>query len=149
MKVFISHKHKDKGFAKSLATNLREYGIYSWYDEWNLEPGKPLTDAMEEAILGCQDFLFIISKESVKSIRENNGALPFELHIAQSIQFENPSFRIIGILKEKCKPPHRLKNRIGRWIDFSSKKNNDESIIKLVKFINKEEQGPIVKKKYS
>jgi len=39
--VFLSHNSADKSQVEELATRLKEKGVESWLDKWNLIPGDP------------------------------------------------------------------------------------------------------------
>ncbi|MBD3341194.1 MAG: TIR domain-containing protein [Candidatus Lokiarchaeota archaeon] len=134
-RVFISYKSVNKSFAKKLATDLRNGGIYSWFDDWNLPPSKPLTDAMEEAISHSDVMLLLLSRESVRSIRDGEGGIAFEVHIGEGLLFHNNKLRIIGVCIEDCKPPEKLQNRIGKWIDFRDPLRYKEALAELVAWI--------------
>jgi len=49
--VFLSHNGTDKAIARELAQALQERGVDPWLDEWELVPGRPWQQAIEEAIM--------------------------------------------------------------------------------------------------
>lgn len=51
MKVFISHAHKDKDVAKSLAEKLEEMNVHPWVDEKELRPGSSWEEQIKEAVI--------------------------------------------------------------------------------------------------
>ena len=143
-KVFISHKSSDATWSKKLGTDLRKNGIYAWLDIWDLKPGKPLSDAMQNGIQECHDMLLIMTRSSIKSIRAGEGGIAFEVHIGEGRRYKDTDFRIIGICREKCNPPEKLRNRIGRWLDFTDDSHYEERLLELVKWIKREPLGPEV-----
>jgi hypothetical protein len=52
--VFLSHNSKDKPAVKTLGTALKKRGLSVWLDEWELRPGLPWQDALEDIITGCK-----------------------------------------------------------------------------------------------
>ena len=48
--VFLSHNSKDKPAVRQLAEELRNRGLKVWLDEWELVPGRPWQEALEEII---------------------------------------------------------------------------------------------------
>ena len=48
--VFLSHSSKDKPAVRQLGRDLLARGIRVWLDEWELVPGRPWQEALEEII---------------------------------------------------------------------------------------------------
>ncbi len=48
--VFLSHNSRDKPAVREIAGKLRERGLRVWLDEWELVPGRPWQEALEEVI---------------------------------------------------------------------------------------------------
>jgi hypothetical protein len=49
--VFLSHNSKDKPAVETIALRLRdEYNLVIWFDKWNLTPGKPWQEELEEGL---------------------------------------------------------------------------------------------------
>jgi len=51
--IFLSHNSADKPAIEELARRLVKEGIQPWLDKWNLIPGKPWQEAIEEALEHC------------------------------------------------------------------------------------------------
>ena len=51
--VFLSHNSADKPAVEELARWLIKAGIQPWLDKWNLIPGEPWQEAIEEALNAC------------------------------------------------------------------------------------------------
>jgi len=51
--VFLSHATSDKPVVEELARILKRHGIEPWLDAWNLVPGEPWQEAIEEALERC------------------------------------------------------------------------------------------------
>ena len=50
--VFLCHNDRDKPQVKQIGRDLKGLGILPWLDEWELRPGMPWQDALEQQI-GC------------------------------------------------------------------------------------------------
>ncbi len=48
--VFLSHNRRDKATVKRLAEALRQRDLRVWLDDWELVPGRPWQEALEEII---------------------------------------------------------------------------------------------------
>src|SRR5271166_79797 len=48
--VFLSHSSPDKPAVEELARRLKREGIEPFLDKWNLIPGQPWQEALEEAL---------------------------------------------------------------------------------------------------
>ena len=48
--VFLSHSSVDKPRVEELARRLKQAGIEPFLDKWNLIPGQPWQEALEEAL---------------------------------------------------------------------------------------------------
>ena len=49
-KVFISHTARDAEWARSFAKALKERGVSVWLDEFDVQPGESLRDALESGL---------------------------------------------------------------------------------------------------
>ena len=48
--VFLSHNSKDKPAVIALAKRLQANGVKVWLDAWELRPGQPWQEALEDII---------------------------------------------------------------------------------------------------
>jgi tetratricopeptide (TPR) repeat protein len=48
--VFLSHNSKDKPVVRQLGEELKKRGMTVWLDEWDLVPGRPWQEALEEIV---------------------------------------------------------------------------------------------------
>ena len=51
-RVFISHTAGDTEWARSFASALKQRGINVWLDEFDVQPGESLRDAIESGLRG-------------------------------------------------------------------------------------------------
>jgi hypothetical protein len=52
--VFLSHNSQDKPAVERLTHRLVEAGLIPWLDTWNLVPGEPWQEAIEETLDASQ-----------------------------------------------------------------------------------------------
>ena len=63
--VFLSHNSKDKPAVRELAEALRARGLKVWLDEWELVPGRPWQEALEEIIETTGASAVLIGKDGL------------------------------------------------------------------------------------
>jgi len=61
MKVFVSHRHRDSTWAKTLAQHLQARGVEAWLDELQLRPGDNLDEQIRQAMRESDTVVSIIS----------------------------------------------------------------------------------------
>lgn len=63
--VFLSHNSKDKPAVRELAEALRARGLKVWLDEWELIPGRPWEEALEEIIETTRSSAILVGKDGI------------------------------------------------------------------------------------
>jgi len=63
--VFLSHNSKDKAAVRELAEALRARGLKLWLDEWELVPGRPWQEALEEVIETTGSSVVLVGKDGI------------------------------------------------------------------------------------
>jgi hypothetical protein len=63
--VFLSHNSKDKPAVRELAEALRARGLNVWLDEWELVPGRPWQEALEEIIETTRSSAVLVGKDGL------------------------------------------------------------------------------------
>lgn len=113
--VFLSHSSKDKPLVRVIAKQFRdEEGLRCWYDEWNLQPGLPWQEALEQGLADSASIAVFIGPEKLgpwhnEELREA---------INRSVS-SNDGFRVIPALLPGADPeslPTFLKRMM--WVDF-------------------------------
>lgn len=66
--VFISYSRRDLVFAKVLVQGLKDNGVDPWFDQEDIPPASLWENDIKEGIDKCQNFGFLISEFSCKSI---------------------------------------------------------------------------------
>lgn len=127
--VFISHSHKDKVVARTLARKLNQYGIYTWIDEAEIKIGDSLIEKIRDGLDKVDYLIALISADSVES-----EWVKKELDIAMNREIESKRVVVIPILTGKCEIPGFLKGKL--YADMTSNKKINESFPLLLSRFN-------------
>lgn len=63
--VFLSHNSKDKPTVVQLAEELKKRGLHVWLDVWELVPGRPWQEALEEIIQTAKTAAVLVAKDGL------------------------------------------------------------------------------------
>jgi len=63
--VFLSHNSADKPTVIELATKLKERKLMVWLDVWELVPGRPWQQALEEVIATAGSAAVLVGKDGI------------------------------------------------------------------------------------
>ena len=63
-KVFISHTAHDSDWARSFAKALQERGVTVWFDEFDVQPGDSLRDALESGLRDSDVLVALLDAEA-------------------------------------------------------------------------------------
>ncbi|MCP4655795.1 MAG: toll/interleukin-1 receptor domain-containing protein, partial [bacterium] len=63
--VFLSHNSRDKPAVRQLGEALGQRGLRVWLDEWELVPGQPWQEALEEIIATTQAAAVLVGKDGL------------------------------------------------------------------------------------
>ncbi len=125
--VFLSHSSDDKNFVKSLAVDLKHYGISVWLDEWEIDIGESIPTKVAEGIENCQFLALILSEKSVQSKWVEN-----EWQAKYWEELQNGKIHLLPILIEDCEIPRLLKHK--KYANFINGYDNAlEELVKSIK----------------
>ena len=65
--VFISYSRQDSNFIRKLFDGLQAHGFESWVDWEDIEPTSAWWQSIKEGIETANNFLFVISPDSIAS----------------------------------------------------------------------------------
>ncbi|MGK7873783.1 MAG: toll/interleukin-1 receptor domain-containing protein [Xenococcaceae cyanobacterium] len=108
--VFISYSRSDSDFVRQLNEALQMQGKTTWFDQESIPSGSDFQQELYRGIQICDNFLFVISPQSVHS--------PYcedEVHYARQL-----SKRIVTVVYQPVSPsqiPESLSKL--QWIDFN------------------------------
>ena len=123
--VFLCHNSNDKPLVKHIAKKLKEKGIIPWLDEWELRPGFPWQEALEEQIEQIKSAAVFVGK---------NGVGPWENRELRAFldQFVKRGLPVIPVILSDCEevPNLPLFLRFMTWVDFQ--KNEPDPMKQLI-----------------
>ena len=128
--VFLSHNSKDKSVVEQIGLKLKEkYGLKCWLDKWNLVPGEPWQEALEEALDQCQTIAVFVGPNMI-SPWENE-----EMRSALETRVRDRSRRVIPVLLPGAPDNQELKlpkflTRL-TWVDMRTGTNDANSLYLL------------------
>ena len=111
--VFLSYNSKDKPIVRELATGLKERGLRVWLDEWELTPGQPWQDELENIIRTAKSAAVLVGAD---------GLGPWEHPEMRACldQFVQRKLPVIPVLLPKAgkRPQLPLFLREFTWVDL-------------------------------
>ena len=127
--VFLSHNGQDKPAVEELAHRLKDKGIEPWLDKWNLVPGAPWQEGIEEALNQCATYAVFIGP---------NGMGPWQHEemreaISRRVEDGRPVIPVLlpgGRRESRGKLPRFL----GRatWVEFRHTLDDTDAIDRLI-----------------
>ncbi|MGA7194749.1 MAG: toll/interleukin-1 receptor domain-containing protein, partial [Anaerolineales bacterium] len=125
--VFLSHNGKDKPAVEEIGNKLQQkYKVKCWLDKWNLIPGNPWQEEIEEALDRCQTFAVFVGPSGVGPW-ENE-----EMRSALDTRAHDKTRRVIPILLPGAPDSKSLKlpRFLARltWVDFRAGLNDDNAL---------------------
>jgi hypothetical protein len=101
--VFLSYARDDNDIARIIADKLREKGIRTWFDMYELAPSDSLASAIQDAISASDYLIVLLSPNSVES-----RWVKLELETALAQQFKNRDITLLPVLIADCQIPTSL-----------------------------------------
>ncbi|NOT06324.1 MAG: tetratricopeptide repeat protein [Anaerolineales bacterium] len=127
--VFLSHNGKDKPAVEILAHKLEAKGFTVWLDKWNLIPGEPWQEGLEEALDDCQTYTVFVGPSGIGPW-ENE-----EMRVAIEERVKDKKRRVIPVLLPGA--PDNTSLKLPRfltrltWVDFRSGINDEDTLYRL------------------
>jgi len=137
--IFLAHASEDKKVVRKLYHDLKDYGLFPWLDEEDLEPGVKWDNKIREAIKNSRFFLACISSNSTKK----DGYIQKELRVALSeLERKSPeNIYFIPILIEEVEIPDISVNTINLRDYHAVRIYQDGQRKKLFDFLIKQTKG--------
>ncbi len=125
--IFLSHHNNDKMQIEALATWLKTQGVAVWFDSWNLVPGFPWQEGIEEGILQSRSMAVFVGASGL-----GQWEIP-EMRAAIQLYVERNS-PVVPILLPGCPADITLPLLLRRfaWIDFRNGSDTLETREKLL-----------------
>lgn len=139
--VFLSHNSKDKPAVEEIARRLMNAGITPWLDMWNLIPGEPWQETIEEALNQCASCAVFVGP---------SGAGPWQNEemraaIDHRVRSSTGQFRVIpvflpGSACERDDLPIFLQRHT--WVEFREGLDDPDAFRRLICGIQGKAPGP-------
>ena len=65
--VFLSYSSQDKPWVAEFVSTLKGAGVRPWFDVWELVPGEPWQEKLEEALRKSRTFVVVLSPHNAGS----------------------------------------------------------------------------------
>jgi energy-coupling factor transporter ATP-binding protein EcfA2 len=131
--AFLSYSRNDKSAVEELARRLvDEAKLKPWLDKWNLIPGEPWQEELEEALDRSHTCAVFIGPGCIGPWQNE------EMRSALDTRVKKPGFRVVPVLLPGASLPERgqLPRFLSRltWVDFRSPAGfgNKEEFLRLV-----------------
>lgn len=123
--VFLCHNSEDKPVVKKIGERLKERGILPWLDEWELRPGLPWQQLLEQQIGQIKSVAIFVGKDGLGPWQDA------ELY-AFLRQFVKRRCPVIPVILPNCRKPPGLPIFLEAmtWVDF--RKETPEPMEQLV-----------------
>ncbi len=111
--VFLSHNSADKPAVEALARKLRDEGLKVFFDQWELVPGEPWQEPLEQALAESGTCAVFLGPEGLSPWHTG------EMRVALNQRVEEQPKRVIAVLLPGASPedlPSFLAART--WVDF-------------------------------
>ena len=140
--VFLSYSSADKPAVEALAQRLLAAGIRPWLDSWNLVPGDPWEEAIEQALDTCGTCAVFLGPSGIGPWHNEEMRVALD----RRARDRSRSFRVIPVLLPGADPadPATLPRFLGRmaWVDFRGGLDDAEAFRRLVAGIRGVPPGP-------
>jgi hypothetical protein len=117
--VFLCHNGADKSEVECIANKVLANGIHPWLDKWNLVPGEPFQEAIENALATCHSCAVFVEKSSSAPWQNQE----MRTAIARRVGQTDGSFPVIPVLLPgACHPPVAFPAFLSgtTWVVFKS-----------------------------
>ncbi len=111
--VFLCHNSKDKPEVKKIAEQLKQEGIVSWLDEWELPPGQPWQRLLEQQIGKIKSAAVFVGKDGVGPWQQ----MELEAFLRELVARGCPVIPVVLVDAPK-KPQLPVFLRGMTWVDF-------------------------------
>ncbi|HTQ80461.1 MAG TPA: TIR domain-containing protein, partial [Thermoanaerobaculia bacterium] len=134
--VFLSHNSADKPAIEALARRLEEAGVRCWLDKWNLIPGEPWQEAIEQALEQCSVCAVFWGPKGAGRWEDEEMRAAIERRIAEGREGGRPRFRVVPVLLPGARLDGgpRLPAFVSRltWVDFKTGLDDPEAFQRLL-----------------
>jgi hypothetical protein len=141
--AFLSHNSKDKPAVEQIARALKNKGLNVWLDKWELVPGRPWMEALEEGLAGSESVIVFIGEAGFGKWENEEARLAITARVSDSPR------RVIPVLLPGGTPEMLNSNRFllrHTWVDFRAGLDDKLALHRLAAGIRDEAPGDMAKK---
>jgi hypothetical protein len=110
--VFLSHSSADKMLARRLAAGLRDAGVKVWFDEWSIETGDSISQAIQDGLRESDFVAVLLTRQSVE-----HGWVEKEWQSRIALEAKTGRKLILPLKADDCELPPLLADRA--FADFT------------------------------
>jgi cold shock CspA family protein len=129
--VFLCHSKQDKPSVELIAGYLTRKGIQPWLDKWNLIPGDPWQEGIEEALDSCASCAVFIGPSGIGPWQNEEMRVALD----RRVQSRVPGFRVIPVLLPGAKNDNgQVPSFLARatWVEFGRTLDDDTDLHRLI-----------------
>jgi hypothetical protein len=93
--VFLSHNSADKPAVEEIAQRLIKAGLQPWLDKWNLIPGEPWQEAIEEALDSCATCAVFVGPSGIGPWQNEEMRAQINRRVSEGAASGGKPFRVI------------------------------------------------------
>jgi len=138
--VFLSHNSADRVAVEELARRLVKANIRPWLDKWNLIPGEPWQEAIEEALDACQTVAVFLGPTGIGPWENEEMRSALEERVRDKSRRTIPAL-LPGAPESQKRPLPRFLRRL-TWVDFRRGLDDAEAWHLLISGIKGVPPGP-------
>jgi hypothetical protein len=129
--VFLSYSRTDSKAVTQIAETLKQSGLKVWLDDWELPPGQPWMDGLEEGIKKSQATAIFIGPKGLGKWETPE----MRISIDKQVKMKCP---VIPVILPDCPPDIELQLseilKSYTWVDFRRKSLDDVQVIKKLRW---------------
>ena len=128
--LFLSHNSADKPAVEALAIRLRASGIEPWLDKWNLIPGNPWQEEIEQALSNCKACAVFIGPSGMGPWQDAETRAAIDRRVSKG------DFRVIPVLLPGAKRDKRSSLptflTATTWVEFHDTLDDEQTFHRLL-----------------
>jgi WD40 repeat protein/energy-coupling factor transporter ATP-binding protein EcfA2 len=137
--VFLSHKSSDKLAVEEIGRRLEGGGVHCWLDKWNLVPGEPWQEAIEDALGRSAACIVFLGPSGIGPWENEEMRVALTRRVAEgrSGPGGRPGFRVIPVLLPGAPADAEVPPFLGRltWVRFGSSLDDEDAFHRLLQGI--------------
>ncbi len=137
--VFLSYKSADQPAVEEIGHRLEREGVRCWLDKWNLVPGEPWQEAIEDALRRSAACAVFLGADGIGPWENEEMRVALTRRVAEGRTGPGgrPGFRVIPILLPGAPADVEVPSFLGRltWVRFGSSLDDEDAFHGLLRGI--------------